>query len=141
MSADSVQSTDHPVSVNYNEAEGTGRVSLKPQDGEKGVGVVDGKEEMVGAEDVEGAGILEVEEGGSEKMEGVCAEKGEESGCSREDEVFSDINLATPRSELEFFDYNVTSSDSSGAQATHSLYLHALHSHYMACSTNLLQQQ
>ena len=50
--------------------------------------------------------------------EGVCAEKGE-SGCGKEVEVFSDINLATPRSELEFFDYNVTSSDSSGARATH----------------------
>ena len=127
MSAEPVQSTDHPSDVDYDEAEGVGGASLRPQDGgkweEERVGVVGRREERVGIEDVEGAGVLEVEEGGNEKMEeGACAEKGD-SGCGKEEEVFSDINLATPRSELEFFDYNVTSSDSSGAQAT--LYSHS----------------
>lgn len=41
-----------------------------------------------------------------------------EDGGRREEERFSDVNLATPQNDLpslEFFDHNVTSSDSSGA--------------------------
>ena len=67
-------------------------------------GVEDGGEEGVEGKGGGGEGGMKEEGGGRKGSEG--------------EETFSDINLATPTSDrqgLEFFDHNVTSSDSSGA--------------------------
>ena len=83
---------------------------------EGGVSVVEGE----GVSVVKGEGVSAVEReketrGGERREE---EEGGRDEMEEGEKETFSDVNLTTPTSDmqgLEFFDHNITSSDSSGA--------------------------
>ena len=103
--SDDVERRTSLLNDNYSEGEGEEgeEGERKEGDGDTGIGVVDVKGETGGDVSV-GAG-----EGGG----------GRKGGGEVTEEKFSEVNLATPQSDLpslEFFDHNVTSSDSSGAR-------------------------
>ena len=94
------------------------------------IGKKGGGGEIGGGRGVEDGGVGnggKGEEGGKEEEGGRGGR--EEENEDSDKEVFSDVNLATPTSDrqgLEFFDHNVTSSDSSGIMLSRNAHTHSL---------------
>lgn len=99
---------------------------VEREDTDRGGKVEEDRHKMV-AEKVHVENSVSLAEGRGEEEEERKVEKEEEEKEEKvaEEEKLADVNLATPRSELaslEFFDHNVTSSDSSGGSLLTCMY-------------------